>query len=367
MSTFRGLTYKMKKEVFLLPTPASISFMWNYGSLLGLCLGLQLVTGLFLAMQFSAAQGLSFESVLSIMNDVKGGWAIRLLHANGASLFFILIYLHLGRGLYYGSYRLMGVWMVGVMIVFTLMGTAFLGYVLPWGQMSFWGATVITNLVSAIPYLGESLVTWIWGGFSVGNPTLTRMFSLHFILPFMIVFLALSHLFLLHESGSWNPLGLSEDSDKVAFHPYFISKDFLGVSVLGSLTLASLFLFPDLFMDPDNFTPANPLATPAHIKPEWYFLFAYSILRSIPSKLGGVAALVLSILVLAFLPLTKSSSGRFSFLHSFTFWFQLNNFLILTWLGGAAVELPFTLVSKFITFSYFSVFISWGWWKSPEP
>nr|AFQ38139.1 cytochrome b [Oryzoborus atrirostris] len=343
-----------------LPAPSNISTWWNFGSLLGVCLITQIVTGLLLAMHYTADTSLAFSSVAHMCRDVQFGWLIRNLHANGASFFFICIYLHIGRGLYYGSYLNKETWNIGVILLLALMATAFVGYVLPWGQMSFWGATVITNLLSAIPYIGQTLVEWAWGGFSVDNPTLTRFFALHFLLPFLIVGLTLVHLTFLHETGSNNPLGIPSDCDKIPFHPYYTIKDILGFVLMLSL-LVSLALFaPNLLGDPENFTPANPLVTPPHIKPEWYFLFAYAILRSIPNKLGGVLALAASILVLFLIPLLHTSKLRsmtFRPLSQILFWTLVANVLILTWVGSQPVEHPFIIIGQFASFTYFLIIL----------
>nr|ATN40448.1 cytochrome b [Xizicus howardi] len=343
-----------------LPVPTNISAWWNFGSLLGLCLMIQIATGLFLAMHYTANIDLAFTSVAHICRDVNYGWFLRTLHANGASFFFICLYLHVGRGMYYGSYNYMHTWMTGVIILFLVMGTAFMGYVLPWGQMSFWGATVITNLLSAIPYLGTDLVQWVWGGFSVDNATLTRFFTFHFVLPFIVAAAVMIHLLFLHQTGSNNPLGLNGNIDKIPFHPYFSFKDIFGFIVMvASLILLSL-LEPYMLGDPDNFTPANPLVTPVHIQPEWYFLFAYAILRSIPNKLGGVIALVMSIAILLILPFYNSNSFRgiqFYPLNQILFWSMTTIVILLTWIGARPVEDPYILTGQILTVLYFSYYL----------
>nr|YP_009368113.1 cytochrome b [Lepilemur petteri]ADP68166.1 cytochrome b [Lepilemur petteri] len=343
-----------------LPTPPNISSLWNFGSLLGACLAIQIITGLFLAMHYTADTTTAFSSVTHICRDVNYGWAIRYLHANGASTFFLCLFIHVGRGLYYGSFALLETWNIGIMLLLSVMATAFMGYVLPWGQMSFWGATVITNLLSAIPYVGIDLVEWIWGGFSVGKPTLTRFFALHFILPFIISALTMIHLLFLHETGSNNPLGVSSNSDKIPFHPYYTTKDSLGFLLLILLLMTLTLFYPDLLGDPDNYTPANPLNTPPHIKPEWYFLFAYAILRSIPNKLGGVMALILSILILAIIPFLqpiKQQTMMFRPLSQFLFWILVADLLTLTWIGGQPVEDPFINIGQMASILYFSLVI----------
>ncbi|AOR16343.1 cytochrome b (mitochondrion) [Malaclemys terrapin terrapin] len=343
-----------------LPSPSNISAWWNFGSLLGTCLILQTLTGIFLAMHYSPDISLAFSSVAHITRDVQYGWLIRNMHANGASLFFMCIYLHIGRGLYYGSYLYKETWNTGIILLLLTMATAFMGYVLPWGQMSFWGATVITNLLSAIPYIGNTLVQWIWGGFSVDNATLTRFFTFHFLLPFTIMGLTLVHLLFLHETGSNNPTGLNSNTDKIPFHPYFSYKDLLGIILMLALLLTLTLFSPNLLGDPDNFTPANPLSTPPHIKPEWYFLFAYAILRSIPNKLGGVLALLLSILVLFLMPALHTSKQRTTQFRPLTqtlFWCLIANLLVLTWIGGQPVENPFITIGQVASILYFSTLL----------
>nr|QTJ25268.1 cytochrome b [Presbytis sp. Pres2] len=343
-----------------LPTPSNISMWWNFGSLLGTCLILQVVTGLFLAMHYSPDISSAFSSTAHIIRDVNYGWIIRYLHANGASMFFICLFLHVGRGLYYGSFLLLETWNIGIALLLMVMATAFMGYVLPWGQMSFWGATVITNLLSAIPYIGTNLVQWIWGGYSIDNPTLTRFFTLHFTLPFIIMALTMLHLLFLHETGSNNPCGIPSDSDKIPFHPYYTTKDALGMILLFLILMTLVLFSPDLLSDPDNYTPANPLNTPPHIKPEWYFLFAYAILRSVPNKLGGVLALLLSILILAVMPLlhkSKQQSMSFRPLSQFLLWLLITILLILTWIGSQPVNHPFIMIGQVASTMYFATIL----------
>nr|AIG53368.1 cytochrome b [Ctenotus inornatus] len=343
-----------------LPSPSNISAWWNFGSLLGLCLIVQVLTGLFLAMHYTADISSAFSSVAHICRDVQYGWLIRNLHANGASMFFICLYLHIGRGLYYGSYMFKETWNIGVILLLLVMATAFVGYVLPWGQMSFWGATVITNLLSAIPYIGTSLVEWIWGGFSVDNATLTRFFTFHFLLPFAIMGASMLHLLFLHETGSNNPTGLTSNTDKIPFHPYYSYKDLLGATLFLMVLMLLALFSPNLLGDPENFTPANPLVTPPHIKPEWYFLFAYAILRSIPNKLGGVLALLFSILILMFVPALHSSKQRGNAFRPFSqalFWALVSNIIILTWIGGQPVEDPFIIIGQIASTTYFIIFL----------
>lgn len=342
-----------------LPTPTNISYFWNLGSLLGFCLFIQIITGFFLALHFTGDINISFSRVSHISRDVNNGWLIRSVHANGASLFFFLIYIHIRRGLFYSSFRFIPTWSSGIIILLTLIGTAFLGYVLPWGQISFWGATVITNLLRAIPYIGRTLTLWIWGGFSIDNSTLTRFFALHFILPFIILILVIIHILILHETGRKNPLGTPINIDKIPFHPFFSWKDIFGICFLLIFFILIILIFPYKLSDPENFIQANPLVTPPHIQPEWYFLFAYAILRSIPNKLGGVIALFLSIIILA--SFRFSIKNKFSPLYLYplnkTIFFTFCNiFLLLTFLGACPVEDPFVTLRQILTFFYFTYF-----------
>nr|YP_009413702.1 cytochrome b [Margarya melanioides]AQT38730.1 cytochrome b [Margarya melanioides] len=343
-----------------LPSPSNLSIWWNFGSLLGLCLCIQVVTGFFLSMHYIGHIDLAFSSVMHISRDVGFGWLIRVVHANGASAFFICIYLHIGRGMYYGSYVNYHTWNAGVLLLFLTMAVAFLGYVLPWGQMSFWGASAITSLLSAIPYIGKMLVEWIWGGFAIDNATLTRFFAIHFLLPFVIVVMTILHLLFFHETGSNNMLGVNSDIEKVSFHVYYSYKDLLGFIILLFLFFYLVLFFPQLLSDPENFISANPMVTPVHIQPEWYFLFAYAILRSIPNKLGGVIALVFSILILLILPLSNNSvmwSFVFYPMNQILFWFFVGVFLILTWIGSCPVEMPFSGIGQIFTCMYFMYFL----------
>ena len=305
---------------------------------------------------------MAFNSVEHIMRDVNYGWLIRYAHANGASMFFIMVYLHVARGLYYGSYakpREM-VWGVGVIIFILMMATAFIGYVLPWGQMSFWGATVITNLISAIPYVGEDIVQWVWGGFSVSNATLNRFFSFHYLLPFVLVALVMVHLIALHTDGSNNPLGVDANIDKLPFHPYYSIKDMLGYTIFAVVYVYLIYFAPNLLGHSDNYIPANPLVTPAHIQPEWYFLFAYAILRSIPNKLIGVIALFASLVVLVVLPYVEQSkirSKQFRPISKLMYWVFVGDFIILTYIGGQVVEEPYVTIGQVASVLYFMYFL----------
>nr|YP_009545833.1 cytochrome b [Gorgonocephalus chilensis]AYO99625.1 cytochrome b [Gorgonocephalus chilensis] len=343
-----------------LPSPSNISFWWNFGSLIGLSLIIQIFTGIFLAMHYTADISLAFSSISHICRDVNYGWFLRNVHANGASMFFFCIYFHIGRGLYYGSFINNITWNIGVILFLFSIITAFLGYVLVWGQMSFWAATVITNLVTAIPYIGVDIVSWIWGGYSVDNPTLHRFFVFHFLFPFILVFLSILHLLFLHESGSNNPLGIFSDYDKVPFHVYFTSKDLFGFLLFLVIIVGLSLIFPVALGDPENFIPANPLVTPPHIQPEWYLLFAYAILRSVPNKLGGVIALVMAILVLLIIPLLHFSSQNsccYRPISQFVFWLMVGNFLILTWIGSQPVEFPYEIIGQVSSVFYFLIFL----------
>nr|YP_002117904.1 cytochrome b [Gastrimargus marmoratus]ACA28978.1 cytochrome b [Gastrimargus marmoratus] len=344
-----------------LPAPSNISMWWNLGSLLGLCLLIQIITGLFLTMHYTPNIEMAFSSVVHICRDVNNGWMMRTLHANGASMFFICMYLHVGRGIYYGSYMYMNTWMTGTIILFLVMATAFMGYVLPWGQMSFWGATVITNLLSAIPYIGTEIVQWVWGGFAVDNATLNRFYTFHFLLPFIVSGMVMMHLFFLHQTGSNNPIGLNSNIDKIPFHPYFTYKDTITFIIMLMTLIMLCLIKPYMLGDPDNFVPANPLVTPIHIQPEWYFLFAYAILRSIPNKLGGVIALVMSISILMIMPFynkTKFRGNQFYPMNQIMFWIMVIVVCLLTWIGKRPVEEPYITTGQILTTIYFLYFLT---------
>nr|YP_009295174.1 apocytochrome b [Dasya binghamiae]AOH77186.1 apocytochrome b [Dasya binghamiae] len=344
------------------PTPINIHYAWNFGFLALICLTIQILTGIFLAMHYTPHVNLAFTSVEHIMRNVNFGWLLRYIHANGASMFFIVVYIHIFRGLYFGSYTKpkQWVWVIGVIIFLLMIITAFIGYVLPWGQMSLWGATVITNLVSAIPKIGVHIVTWLWGGFSVDNATLNRFFSLHYLLPFIIVAASLIHLILLHQDGSNNPLGIESTNDKINLYPYFIIKDFLGLTLFFILFAFFIYFYPNVLGHSDNYIEANPMVTPTHIVPEWYFLPFYAILRSIPHKLGGVVAMLLSILILALLPWIHSTeirSSRFRPLYRLFYWFLISGCLLLGWIGGMPVEDPYILIGQILSGFYFFYFL----------
>jgi quinol-cytochrome oxidoreductase complex cytochrome b subunit len=354
----RPIVDVVNRHLIEYPTPANLSYFWGYGSMAGIFLGLQIVTGILLAMHYTPHVDLAFNSVEHIMRDVNGGWLLRYLHANGASLFFFVVYIHVGRGLYYGSYAAPRhiLWIIGVVIIILMMATAFMGYVLPWGQMSFWAATVITNLFSAIPVVGPSIVEWLWGGFSVDNATLNRFFSLHYLLPFILAGAVIAHLVSLHEVGSNNPLGISALSDKIAFHPYLWIKDVFGWLLIGFVYLAFVFYSPNTLGHPDNYVEGNPMVTPAHIVPEWYFLPYYAVLRSIPDKLLGVVAFGGSLAVWLLLPFLHTSNVRSSLfrpLFRVFYWVFILDFVILGWIGGNLAESPYLEIGQIATAYYF--------------
>lgn len=346
------------KALLSLPTPSSISFFWNIGFLLGIILVFQIITGFFLSISYIPHTSLAFDSVIHIIRDIDFGWIFRYLHINGASLFFIFLYLHIGRGIYFNSPRKrILVWFSGIFIFLLTIGASFLGYVLPWGQISYWGATVITRILTAIPYIGLSITEWLWGNFSVSQPTLNRFFSFHFFLPIAIVALVLIHLIFLHEKGSSNPLGLETDRDKVIFSPLFFLKDLISLLFSSFLLILVINICPNVLGDVENFNISSTVVTPPHIQPEWYFLFAYAILRSIPSKVGGVVAIVFSIFILSILMFrNKKFNNKHNFFRKIIFWFIVRTFLLLTWVGGNPVEDPFILLGQFLTFSYFFSF-----------
>jgi len=343
------------------PTPANLNYLWSFGSLAGICWTIQVVTGIFLAMHYTPEVNLAFYSVEHIMRDVNFGSILRYTHANGASMFFLVVYIHMFRGLYYTSYVYprRSLWISGVIIFILMMATAFMGYVLPWGQMSFWAATVITNLFSAIPVIGESIVQWLWGGFSVNNATLNRFFSFHYLLPFVIGAMIIVHLALLHESGSNNPLGYESKSDVISFYPYFYVKDLFGFSIFLVLFIYFVMFEPNVLGHPDNYVQANPMVTPAHIVPEWYFLPFYAILRSIPDKLGGVVCMGLALVVLILLPFLNTSNVRSPLFRAYyrkIFWLFFFNSLILGWIGQKVVEDPYVIIGQLATLFYFLYF-----------
>jgi quinol-cytochrome oxidoreductase complex cytochrome b subunit len=344
------------------PTPVNINYMWNFGSMAGLFLILQVFTGIFLAMHYTPQINLAFLSVEHIMRDVNNGWLIRYFHANGASMFFFIVYVHIARGLYYGSYQKPRgfVWFIGVIILILMMATAFMGYVLPWGQMSFWAATVITNLFSAFPIIGDTIVAWLWGGFSVDNATLNRFFSFHYLLPFLIVGATIIHIAILHQNGSNNPLGINANVDKIPFYPYFIFKDVFSWVIFGIFYAIFVYFIPNYLGHADNYIEANPMITPAHIVPEWYFLPLYAILRSIPHKLGGVLMMFAALLILLILPYVGTCeirSSSFRILHRKFFWLFILNFIILGYIGGCSPESPYLEIGQTATLFYFSYFI----------
>lgn len=350
----------VKKPLIELPTPTSISYMWNWGSLLGVCLVVQLITGILLASHYNADVKTAFESVISITRNINFGYEIRFVHINIARIFFICIFIHIRRRLFNSSFKLKNTWISGTTILLILIGTAFLGYVLPWGQISFWGATVITNLLSAIPYIGKTIVEWLWGGFSIEKATLSRFFTLHFIFPMVLTFMVLVHLILLHSTGSNKPLGNNNKTDIINFHPFFSSKDIPTLVIIVIFLIMCSILSPFFIGDPENFNIANPLNTPIHIQPEWYFLFAYAILRSIPRKLGGVLALLISIFILYFLPPLKKMKTTKKWIpnQKYNFWFYASCFSALTWAGAIPVEPPFENTRKILSLTYFSFMVN---------
>ena len=339
-----------------LPTPININYIWNFGSILGIFLIIQIISGLFLSIHYCPNINIAFYRISNIIKDINSGWLIRLIHINGASFYFLIIYFHIARNLFYYSFKLIQVWSIGVSILFLSIATAFLGYVLPWGQLSFWGTIVITNLISAIPYIGQFTVEWIWGGFSINNDTLNRFYSFHFILPFIILLIVFIHLIILHITGSSNPIHSKINIYKINFHPYFTIKDLITIIFTFTIFILINLQLPFILRDPDNFKIANPIITPIHIKPEWYFLFAYSILRTIPNKLGGVIILFISIFILYIIPLINSNklkNNKFYFINKFIYWWFINIFIILTWLGGQIIEYPYTNLNILFTFIYF--------------
>jgi len=346
-----------------LATPLNLNIWYNMGSCLGLVLGIQLFTGLLVAMHYSCDTSLAFASISTLVRDVNGGWALRTSHANGASFFILILFVHVGRSMYYGSFKMWSTFGVGICLALLVIGTAFLGYVLPWGQISFWGATVITNLLRALPWVGTDLVLWLWGGFAVDNPTLTRFFALHFLMPFVISSLSVIHIFFLHQTGSNNPIGLNRSPDKVPFHWYYSIKDTTGFLVFLSIFIYVIFFNPFLFFESDNFIEANPLVTPPHILPEWYFLFAYAILRCVPTKLAGTGYLFLSLLLLGFLRPTHNRCIKSLCWYGplkFVFWVHVSCFLCLTMAGSWPVAAPFIITTQLLSTLYISYFFSIG-------
>jgi ubiquinol-cytochrome c reductase cytochrome b subunit len=360
------------------PTPKNLNYWWNFGSLAGIFLLIQIITGIVLAMHYTPSVEGAFASIEHIMRDVNYGWLIRYIHMNGASFFFIVVYIHIFRGLYYGSYKSPRevLWWLGLTILLLMMATAFMGYVLPWGQMSFWGATVITNLFSAVPIVGTAVVEWLWGGFAVDNALLNRFFALHYLFPFLIVGVVILHIVALHTHGSNNPLGIDRKGpqDSIPFHPYYTIKDLFGLSFVLTIFAAVVFYAPDYLGHPDNYIPADPLKTPAHIVPEWYFLPFYAILRAVPDKLGGVIAMISAILILFALPwldTSKVRSATFRPIYKKFFWFLLIDVIILTWVGGSPAEGHFILIGQLATIYYFAHFIIFmpiiGIIETPKP
>ncbi|MDB9761984.1 MAG: cytochrome b [Alphaproteobacteria bacterium] len=346
------------------PTPRNLNYWWNFGSLAGIFLLIQIITGIVLAMHYTPTVEGAFASIEHIMRDVNYGWLIRYIHMNGASFFFIVVYIHIFRGLYYGSYKSPRevLWWLGLVILLLMMATAFMGYVLPWGQMSFWGATVITNLFSAVPVVGTAVVEWLWGGFAVDNALLNRFFALHYLFPFLIVGVVILHIVALHTHGSNNPLGIDKKGpqDSIPFHPYYTIKDLFGLSFVLTIFAFVVFFAPDYLGHPDNYIPADPLKTPAHIVPEWYFLPFYAILRAVPDKLGGVIAMISAILILFALPwldTSKVRSATFRPIYKKLYWFLVVDIIVLTWIGGSPAEGHFILIGRLATIYYFAHFL----------
>jgi ubiquinol-cytochrome c reductase cytochrome b/c1 subunit len=354
----------LRADLVTYPAPVNLNYWWNFGSLAGIILVIMIATGVVLAMHYTANAGLAFDSVERIMRDVNYGWLLRYVHANGASMFFLIVYIHMYRGLYYGSYKYPRelLWILGVVILLLMMATAFMGYVLPWGQMSYWGATVITNLFSAIPLVGDSIVTLLWGGFTVGNPTLNRFYSLHYLLPFVIVAVVFLHLMALHQHGSNNPLGIDRrgPQDSIPFHPYYTVKDMFGLLVFLLFFAVFVFYAPNTLGHPDNYIPANPMVTPAHIVPEWYFLPFYAILRAVPDKLLGVLLMFAAVLILVLVPWLDTSpvrSARFRPIYRIIFWLLVIDTIVLGWVGANPPEGIMVTIGRFATFYYFLFFL----------
>lgn len=366
---FHPLLKIINNSLVDIPAPQNISLWWNFGSLLGLSLVIQLISGIFLAIFYTSDVRIAFDRVVHIIRDVQYGWLLRSIHANGASIFFICLYLHISRGVYYHLFNRVETWSIGVILYIVLIATAFIGYVLPWGQIRFWGATVITRLLSAIPYIGLDLVNWVWGGFAIDNPTLTRFFALHFILPFIVCALTVIHILFLHQRGRKNPLGFKRNYSKIPIHPYYTIKDLIGFFLFFIFLSLLILYFPQILGDAENFIQANPLSTPLHIKPEWYFLWLYAILRSIPNKLGGVIAIFSAILILFLLPfLFRAKFGTFAYypFSQVLFWILISTIFILTWIGICPVEYPYEDIGAVFTFLYFFILfinplLMWLW------
>nr|AZL93190.1 cytochrome b [Diapriidae sp. ZJUH_2016010] len=354
------INMKFMLKMIKIPTPMNINLLWNLGSLLGMCMMIQLISGIMLSMNYCPNTEFAFYSIINLMKNIWFGWMIRLIHMNGASMFFMFMYIHIARSLFYSSYKFKLTWNIGMMMMLLMMMTSFMGYILPWGQMSFWGATVITNLISTIPFFGKMIVEWVWGGFTINNSTLNRFYSMHFILPFMMIIFIIIHLMFLHKSGSNNPMGTNSNMNKIMFHPYFTFKDLIMMIMMMMMFLLMCLIYPYIMNDPENFIEANSLITPIHIQPEWYFLFAYSILRTIPNKLGGVISMILSIMILLILPMlnmNKINFIMFNPMNKIMFWNLSFTFTMLTWIGSKPIELPYMYMSQIITIMYFMYFI----------